>query len=172
MDSWRRIYCMTFTFARFESSGCLPVQAAEYPCVQLLLTTKRHLTIALWLHIRLSTSAPASLHGCGCPWRDVSMRAFGLTEDILSTYYKYNISAITYKLNVSENMMVWKFFCVLVCRTRDQNLSSPFSYSANIRFLSTFMTWRLICAAYSFCWCYDVFMGPSRSILLSLIYIK
>jgi hypothetical protein len=33
-----------------------------------------------------------------------------LIEDILSTYYKCTISAITHKLNVSGHMLIWTFF--------------------------------------------------------------
>jgi hypothetical protein len=38
-------------------------------------------------------------------------------------------SAITHKLNVSGHMLIWTFFLVLVCGTRAQNLSAPFSYT-------------------------------------------
>jgi hypothetical protein len=33
------------------------------PCTLLLLTTKRHLTIALWTRVRLSATNPAFLNG-------------------------------------------------------------------------------------------------------------
>jgi hypothetical protein len=50
--------------------------------MQLLLTTKKHFTIALWMPVRLSATAPASLHGCGGPWWDVEV-ILGL---IINTY--------------------------------------------------------------------------------------
>jgi hypothetical protein len=40
-----------------------------------------------------------------------------------------SLSAITRKLNVSGHMLIWIFFLVLVCETRAQNLSAPFSYT-------------------------------------------
>jgi hypothetical protein len=39
---------------------------------------------------------------------------WNLMENILSTYYKYNLSVITHKLNVSEHMLTWQFFIFLV----------------------------------------------------------
>jgi hypothetical protein len=64
---------------------------------------KRHFTIALWMPVRLSTTAPASLHRCGGPWRDVSRCAPNLVEDILSTYYKCTFSVISHILCVSRH---------------------------------------------------------------------
>jgi hypothetical protein len=49
-------------------------------------------------------------------------------KDILSTYYKCILSAITHKLNVSGHMLVWTFF-VLVCGTLAQSLSASSSYT-------------------------------------------
>jgi hypothetical protein len=83
-------------------------------CMQLLLTTKRHLTIALWLPVRLSATTRASSDGCGGPRWDVSRRALNLMEDILITYYKCTLSAITYKLNVFGHMLIWTFVFSLV----------------------------------------------------------
>jgi hypothetical protein len=65
---------------------------------------------ALWMPVRLSATAPESLHGCDGPWWDVSRRALNLVEDILSTYCKCTLSAITHKLNVSGHMLLWIFF--------------------------------------------------------------
>jgi hypothetical protein len=61
--------------------------------------------------IRLSATAPPYLNGCGGPWWDVSRRAL---EDILSTYYKYILSAVTHKLTVSWTHADMDFFFVLV----------------------------------------------------------
>jgi hypothetical protein len=72
---------------------------------------------------------PASLNGCGGPWWDVSRRALKLMEDILSTYCRWTLSAITHKLNVSGHKLIWIFLLVLVCRTRARSLSAPFSYT-------------------------------------------
>jgi hypothetical protein len=38
------------------------------------------------------------------------MRALNLMEDILSTYYKCTLLAITHKLNASGHMLIWTFF--------------------------------------------------------------
>jgi hypothetical protein len=40
-------------------------------CMQLLLTTKRHFTVALWMAVKLSATIPASLNGCGAMRRHV-----------------------------------------------------------------------------------------------------
>jgi hypothetical protein len=79
--------------------------------------------------VRLSATAPASLCVCGGPWWDLSRRALNHMEDILSAYYKCTLSAITRKLNVSGHMLIWTFVLVLVCGTRVQSLSAPFSYT-------------------------------------------
>jgi hypothetical protein len=44
------------------------------------------------------------------PRWDVSRRALNIMEDILSTSYKWTLSAITHKLNVSGHMLIWTFF--------------------------------------------------------------
>jgi hypothetical protein len=67
--------------------------------------------------------------GCGGPWWDVSRRALNLMEAILGTYYKCILSAVPHKLNICGHMLIWTLFVfVLVCGTRAQNLSAPFSY--------------------------------------------
>jgi hypothetical protein len=65
-------------------------------CVQILLTTKRHFTIALWIPVKLSATAPASLSGCGGPSWDVSRRALNLMEGILGTRCKCNLSVTSH----------------------------------------------------------------------------
>jgi hypothetical protein len=60
---------MVSMLARFQSSGFLPAGTSIYKplCMQVLLTTKRHFTITMWMPVRLSTTTPASLNGCGGP---------------------------------------------------------------------------------------------------------
>jgi hypothetical protein len=53
-------------------------------CMQLLLATKKHFTVALWLTVRLSATAPASLNWCGGPRWDVSRFTFNLMENTFS----------------------------------------------------------------------------------------
>jgi hypothetical protein len=48
---------------------------------------------------------------------------------ILSTYYKCNLSAITYKLNVSGHMLIWTYFSCFGTWNSCQSLSAPFSYT-------------------------------------------
>jgi hypothetical protein len=95
-------------------------------CMQLLLTTERYFAIALWMFVRLSATTPASLSGCGGPWWDVSRRALNLMEDILGTYYRFTLSVITHKLNVSGHMLVWTFRLIFV-RGTSLNLSLTFT---------------------------------------------
>jgi hypothetical protein len=83
--------------------------------MQLLLKTKRH--IALWIPVTLSATALASLNGCCGPWFDVSRCKLNLMEDILITYYKCTLSAITQKLNISGQMLIWTVFLVFLCGT-------------------------------------------------------
>jgi hypothetical protein len=62
MDKCRRIHYITSTLARFESSGFLLVETPKNPlCMQHLLTTKRHLTVTLWMAVRENVTTPASL---------------------------------------------------------------------------------------------------------------
>jgi hypothetical protein len=97
--------------------------------MQLLLKTKSHFTIALWMLVRLSATTSASLNRWGGPWWDGSRRPLNIKEDILSTYYKYAVPTITQKLNVSGHMFIWTIFLVLVCGTRTQNVSAPSIYA-------------------------------------------
>jgi hypothetical protein len=83
--------------------------------------------------VRLSATAPASLHGCGGPWRNVSRRAPNLVEDILSTYYKCTVSAITHILCFQTYVSMDLFSLLLVRGAYAQNLSAPFSYTLYIR---------------------------------------
>jgi hypothetical protein len=73
--------------------------------MQLLLTTKRHFTIALWMPVRLSATTAASLNGCCGPWWDVSRFALNLMEEILRTYHKcksfsYNSQIKCFRIHV------------------------------------------------------------------------
>jgi hypothetical protein len=45
------------------------------------------------------------------------------------TYYKSTLSAVTHKLNASGNILVWTVCLILVCGTRAQSSSAPFSYT-------------------------------------------
>jgi hypothetical protein len=114
-------------------------------CMQLLLTTKRHFTVALWMRQTIH-NYPDILNGCGGAWWVVSRLALNVMEDILSTYYKRTPSAVTHKLNISCHMLIWTFFLVLVCGTRAQSLSAPFGYSLHSLILHTelnnFYIWR------------------------------
>jgi hypothetical protein len=80
-------------------------------CMQVLLAMKRHLTIALWMPVRLSTTDPESLNEGCCPCWDVSRHTLNLMVAILSTYFKCT-------------------FCLLsVCGTSAQVVSTTFNYT-------------------------------------------
>jgi hypothetical protein len=102
--------------------------------MQLLLTTKWHFTIALWMPVRLSAATPASLNGCGSHWWDVSRRALNLMEDILSTYYKYTLSAVSHKLNVSGHLFIlWRVDQLLGKHLETSNeVSDPFLSNSSV----------------------------------------
>jgi hypothetical protein len=94
-------------------------------CMQLLLTTKKHLTIALWMPVRLSATPQAPSNGCGGPWWEVSRRALNPMEDTLCTFY------FSYKLQIKcflipVNMDI---FSSLVCGKFAPNLSARFGYT-------------------------------------------
>jgi hypothetical protein len=94
------------TLARFESFGVLGVGTPKSPCICSSCWHRRGIlrTIALWMPVRLSVTTPASLSGRGGPWWDVSRRALNLMEDILSTYYKCTLSAITQKIKCFQTL--------------------------------------------------------------------
>jgi hypothetical protein len=106
-------------------------------CMQLVLTTEKHFTIALWMSVNIIRNFPGIFERGDGPLWDASWRAPNLTEVILSTYYKCTLSAITHKLNVSGHMLMCIFFLVLVCGTRVQSLSALFSY--------TLWVWARVC---------------------------
>jgi hypothetical protein len=109
---------MASTLTRFESSRFLPVgtrktlvyaarvgneEAPHHRTVDVCQTIRNYPGIFEWMR------------------RSMSRRALNLVEDILSTYCKCTLSAITHKLNVSGYMFIWTFFLVLVCGTRAQS---------------------------------------------------
>jgi hypothetical protein len=55
-------------------------------CMQLLLTTKRHFTITLWMPVRQPATTPASLNRCSSPWKNMSIWALNIMDDMLSNY--------------------------------------------------------------------------------------
>jgi hypothetical protein len=68
MDRYRRTYCMASTLTGLESSGFLPVGTPKKPCV---CSSCWHFTIALWMPVRQSATAPPSFDGRGGTWWDV-----------------------------------------------------------------------------------------------------
>jgi hypothetical protein len=65
-DRWTaRRRSLTFTLAQYESSEFLPVETPKNPCVQPVLTRKRHLTTALRMPVRLLATTLASLKESG-----------------------------------------------------------------------------------------------------------
>jgi hypothetical protein len=77
--------------------------------MQFLLTTLRHLIIALWVYVRLSAGTPSFFDGWSGPWWELSRCELKLVEGILSTYNRCTLWALTHKLNVSRDVFIWKF---------------------------------------------------------------
>lgn len=96
--------------------------------MELLLTIKKHLTIALWVSLRLSATTQASWNVCCRPWWDVSRSTLNLVEDILSTY-KCTLAAVAQKSNDPEHMLIWPVILVSVCGIRTRSLSALFCYT-------------------------------------------
>jgi hypothetical protein len=69
---------------------------------------KRHITIALWMSLRLSATILDVIFEQIL--RSMTRVRWNLLEDILSTCYKHTNSAITKKLNVTGHMLIWTFF--------------------------------------------------------------
>jgi hypothetical protein len=81
----------------------------------------------LWEHLKtLAYAAPVDneetldhrivdvCHNCsGGPWWDVSGRTLNLMEDILITYFKGTLWAVTHILMVSRHMFIWTIFLSL-----------------------------------------------------------
>jgi hypothetical protein len=86
-------------------------------------------TVALWMPVRLSATAPTSLNGYGGPWWDVSRRVLNLMEDILITYHKCALSAVTHKLMFPDTRWYGHFFLFWYVKLVSKNLSAPFSYT-------------------------------------------
>jgi hypothetical protein len=82
------------------------------------MATKRHFTIQLWRPVRLFATISAFLDGCGGPWWDVSRPALNLMEDILNSFYKCTLSAVTQKLNVSWDVFYGYIFFILNSRPK------------------------------------------------------
>jgi hypothetical protein len=99
--------------------------------MQLLLATKRHFTIALWMPVRVSATTPPPPFWTDVLVHDEACRGahWISREAILSTYSKCTLSAVTHTLNVSGHMLITIFFLVLVCGTRAQSLYAIFSYT-------------------------------------------
>jgi hypothetical protein len=129
MDMWRMTHCMASTLARFESSGFLPVGTPNsfvYAAPVDNGEALHHRTVDGCQIIRNYPGIFERMRRSMMRRTEACIASHG---DILSNYYKCILSAITHKLNVSRRMMIWTCFFVLVCRTRTQILSAPFSYT-------------------------------------------
>jgi hypothetical protein len=96
--------------------------------MQLLLTKKRHFTIALLMPVKTIRIYPGI-------FERMRRSMMGRVEACIESHgghfehlLRYTLSAITHILNVSGHMLMWTFCLVLVCGTRTQSLSAPFSY--------------------------------------------
>jgi hypothetical protein len=89
--SWAREWCYIGTFSRVlrDVLSNIGLHARQirifwtFTCGgtnTLLLTTKRHFTVAMWMPVRPSATAPPSLYGCSGSWWDVLRRFWALFE--------------------------------------------------------------------------------------------
>jgi hypothetical protein len=119
---------MASTLARFESSGCLPVEASTNSYAAAPVDKKdtfQHRIVDAW---QASRNYPGIFEPM---WRPILRRVEVCIQSHgghISTY-KRTLSAIAHKLNVSRHILVWTFFLILVCGTRAQSLSAPFTYT-------------------------------------------
>jgi hypothetical protein len=122
--------------------------------------------------VRPSATTTASWNGCGGPWLrvDMSRPTLNLMEESLSSYYKCIISAITHKLIVSGHILIWTFF-VLVCGTRTQSLSAPFSFTLYNPALKRNLDHSLGCEALQYTAVWSNVISPYFLSLLA-IYIR
>jgi hypothetical protein len=121
---------MACTLTRLEFSAFIPVGTPKHPCVCSSCWQRRGnwpshcgcLSDYPQMPRRIWTNAADHDETCrGVHW--ISWREFW------AIYYKCTLSAITHKLNVSVLMLIWTFFLFVVCGSRSQNLSAPFSYT-------------------------------------------
>jgi hypothetical protein len=114
MNRYKRTHCMASKLTKSESSKFLSVGTPTNP----------HVSNSRWQQrgtVRLSATIPASLNGCRSLWWNVLRCALNLMEDILSTYYKCTLSAITHKLNISGHMLILWHVDPLLCNNRKRS---------------------------------------------------
>jgi hypothetical protein len=100
--------------------------------------------LVLVVNIDDAATTPESLNGCDCLLWGVKRRALNFMEDILSTYYKCTLKAITHKLNVSGHICWYgNFFLVLACAIHAQSFPAHFTYTLyNREFIMEYRTRR------------------------------
>lgn len=112
-ERFRRTSFTACTITRFKSCGILTVGTPKARVNTVLLTVRRHFTLAFWMPLRLSATAIFE-----------RMKRFNMRrveeciesrrrdfEHLLQIYFL----CITHKLNVSGLMLVWICFLVLLC---------------------------------------------------------
>jgi hypothetical protein len=119
-------FCIQFHQPRYLVLYIICIHTEKMP---LLLTTKRHFTVALWMPVKTIRIYPDIMERIR--WSMVRcVEAYIESHGgHLSTYYKCTLSAITHELNVSRYMLIWTLFLVLLCETCTQSLSAPLSYT-------------------------------------------
>lgn len=83
-----------------------------------------------------TATTPASLFACVGPRWDVPRLALNIKEDILSTYCKCTLSAISHKLSVYRHLLLCIFVSILLWGTCIQYLSISFSYTVYTELLT------------------------------------
>jgi hypothetical protein len=114
--------------ARFESSEFLPVGTPKFPCAAPVDSEEalQHRIVDACQTIRIYPGIFAWMRQSMVRHVEACIEFYG---DILSTYYKCTRSTINHKLNVSEQMLIWTIFLVLMCEIRVDILTAPFSYT-------------------------------------------
>jgi hypothetical protein len=142
LDRYRRTHFMASMSARFESSGLSPVGTPKNPCVCCCFWQRRGTShcgcLSDYLQLPRHLWTDAAVHDETC--RDVHWNP---TKDILSTFHKCTLSAITDRLNVSQHILIRTVFLVLLCGTCALGLSAHFSYSL---YISAFSPCLIACS--------------------------
>jgi hypothetical protein len=121
---------MASTLATFESSGFLPVGTPKTLVYSAPVDNEEALHRRIVDACQTIGNYPEIFERMRrSMMRSASGLALNLMEDILSTFYKSTLSAVTHKLNVSGHMLTQTLFLALVFGIRAQNLSAHFSYT-------------------------------------------
>jgi hypothetical protein len=98
----------------------------KFLCMQLLLITKRHFTIAVWMPVKTIRNCPGITERM---WWSMLRRVEACTGGHFEHLYVYSFRCNSHIKYFQAHGDTRTFFLVLVFGTRAQNLSTPFSYT-------------------------------------------